>query len=128
VAGVLAVVDELFFGAKILETAQRLQVPLGLIQSAGELLSAARAVRPALIIFDLNAQACRPLETLRQLKADPDLRDIPTLGFFSHVQHDLKVAAAEAGCDRILPRSAFTATLPEILRAHSDPKLARPPR
>jgi len=121
VGRVLAAVEDLFFGAKILETAQRLQVPLGLARTPDELITAARADRPALIILDLNAQACRPLETLRQLKADPDLRDIPTLGFFSHVQHDLKVAAAEAGCDRILPRSAFAATLPEILRAHTTP-------
>jgi DNA-binding NarL/FixJ family response regulator len=121
VARVLAAVEDLFFGAKILETAQRLQVPLGLVCSADALLAAARADRPALIIFDLNAQSCRPLDTLRRLQAAPDLGDIPTLGFFSHVQHDLKVAAAEAGCDRILPRSAFTATLPEILREHAAP-------
>lgn len=119
-ARVLAAVDDLFFGAKILETAQRLQVPLGLARSPDELLTAARADRPALIIFDLNAQGCQPLETLRLLKADPDLRDIPTLGFFSHVQQDLKAAAVEAACDRILPRSAFAATLPEILRSHAS--------
>ena len=120
-ARVLAAVEDLFFGAKILETAQRLQVPLGLVRSPDDLLTAARAERPALIIFDLNAQACQPLDTLRRLQADPDLQDIPTLGFFSHVQHDLKVAAAEAGCDRILPRSAFTATLPDLLRQHATP-------
>jgi CheY-like chemotaxis protein len=121
VARVLAAIEDLFFGAKILETAQRLQVPLGLVRSPVELIAAARADRPALIIFDLNAEACRPLEALRQLRADPDLRDIPTLGFFSHVQHDLKTAAAEAGCDRVLPRSAFTATLPDILHPHTLP-------
>jgi hypothetical protein len=41
------------------------------------------------------------------------------LGFFSHVHRDLKAAAAEAGCDEVLPRSTFTAQLPEILRQYA---------
>jgi hypothetical protein len=43
------------------------------------------------------------------------------LGFYSHVQHELKLAAVEAGCDRILARSAFTAQLPDILRPYAIP-------
>lgn len=118
-ASVIAAVDDLFFGAKILETAQRLRVPLILVRTPEELTAQARAGHPALVILDLNAQNCRPLEAIRQVKADPDLKDTPVLGFFSHVQHELKRAAQEAGCDRILPRSAFTAQLPEILRPHA---------
>ncbi len=118
-ARVLAAVDDLFFGAKILETAQQLKVPLALVRSPEELEERARAVHPVLLIIDLNAEGCRPLEAIRRVKGDPDLKDIPLLGFFSHVQHDLKVAAAEAGCDRILARSAFTAQLPEILRPYA---------
>jgi phosphoketolase len=43
------------------------------------------------------------------------MRGIPTVGFLSHVQKDLAVAAREAGCDRIVARSAFTRDLPRIL-------------
>lgn len=116
---VLAAVDDLFFWAKILETAERLNVPLALVRSPGELVEKARACRPALVIVDLNAEGCRPLEALRQVKADPELKDTPVLGFYSHVQHELKASAAEAGCDRILARSAFTAELPDILRPYA---------
>jgi CheY-like chemotaxis protein len=121
VAGVIAAVDDLFFGAKILETARQLDVSLSLVRSPEELTTRARASRPALVIFDLHAESCRPLETIRLLKADPDLKDLPVLGFFSHVQEDLKTAAAQAGCDQILPRSTFTAQLPDILRAYASP-------
>ena len=117
--GVIAAVDDLFFWAKILETAQRLNVPLALVRSPEELAEKARATHPALVIFDLNAEGCRPVEAIRQVKADPDLQGTIALGFFSHVQHELKIAAAEAGCDRILARSAFTAQLPEILRPYA---------
>jgi CheY-like chemotaxis protein len=117
VASVIAALDDLFFGAKIQETAQHLNVSLALARSPEELAAQARACRPSLVIFDLNAEKCRPLDAIRQVKADPDLKDTPTLGFFSHVQHELKAAAA--GCDRIMARSAFTAHLPEILRPYA---------
>ncbi len=118
---VIAVVDDLFFGAKILETAERLNVPLRLVRSPEELETLARACRPALLIFDLNAETCQPLQAIRRVKADPELKDMPTLGFFSHVQQDLRAAATEAGCDRIMARSAFTTQLPDILRAYATP-------
>jgi len=119
-ASVIAVVDDLFFCAKILETARQLNVQLALVRSPEELAAKARSVRPALVIFDLNAEGCRPLEGIRLVKASPELKDTPALGFFSHVQHELKAAAEEAGCDRIMARSAFTAQLPEILRPYAN--------
>jgi hypothetical protein len=35
------------------------------------------------------------------------------------MQHDLKAAAAEAGCNRVMARSAFTVELPDILRPYA---------
>ncbi|OGB92530.1 MAG: hypothetical protein A2Z31_05595 [candidate division NC10 bacterium RBG_16_65_8] len=115
-AGIVAAVDDLFFGAKLRETARGLGVPLVLVSSSQEVAAAVRERRPALLIVDLQSDAGRPLETIRAIKADPDLRGTPVLGYFSHVRDDLKAAAAEAGCDELLPRSAFSARLPEILR------------
>jgi CheY-like chemotaxis protein len=120
VTSVIAVVDDLFFGAKILETAERLNVSLRLVRSADELEAQARVCRPALLIFDLNAEGCQPLQAIRRVKANPELKDTPALAFFSHVQQELKAAATEAGCDRIMARSAFTAGLPDILRPYAS--------
>jgi CheY-like chemotaxis protein len=75
-----------------------------------------REHRPALVILDLQSETCRPLEAIRAIKSDPDLRTTPVLGYYAHVRDDLKVAAAEAGCDDVLPRSALSSRLPEILR------------
>jgi hypothetical protein len=44
------------------------------------------------------------------------------MAFFSHVQVELQRAAQEAGCDQILPRSQFTATLPQLLRQAASSK------
>jgi hypothetical protein len=40
------------------------------------------------------------------------------VGFVSHVQGDLKVKALDAGCDAVMPRSAFSQNLPQLLRRH----------
>jgi len=40
------------------------------------------------------------------------------LGFLSHIQGELKMKAQEAGCDMVVPRSAFSQNLPQILRRH----------
>jgi len=116
VAGVVAVVDDLFFGAKLQETARRLEIPLVLLRTSQDVPATVRERRPALVIVDLQSETCAPLEVIRGIKTDPDLRATPVLGYAAHVRDDLKTAAAEAGCDEVLPRSAFSARLPDILR------------
>jgi CheY-like chemotaxis protein len=116
---ILAAVDDLMFKVKILETAKQVGVRVGTASTAQDALARARAERPALIILDLHSQACAPDEVLKALKADPDLRAIPVLGYFSHVHPDVAERARQAGCDRVLPRSAFSATLPDLLRPYA---------
>ncbi|HTU03323.1 MAG TPA: hypothetical protein VMG58_15955 [Candidatus Sulfotelmatobacter sp.] len=119
---VIAAVDDLFFGARIQETARRLGVPFRLVGSAEEAAALARAAAPALLIVDLNAAAGRPLDAVRGLRTDPAVQGMTILGFCSHVQQELRAAAAEAGCDRVLARSAFTAELPELLCPYGEAK------
>ena len=115
---VLAVVNDLFFSAKINEAAKRAGVSLQYVTTGKDLLEKAKS-HPALIIFDLNFDAARPLELIQQLKQDAALKDIRLLGYLSHVQEDLKLAAQQTGCDTVLPRSAFSMHLVEILSSHS---------
>jgi len=82
---------------------------------AEALLDAARSDQPSLIICDLHGQRIDPIELAKQLKADEQLRSIPLLGFFSHVQIELQRQAEEAGFDRVLPRSVFTRSLSQLL-------------
>ena len=112
---VLAVVDDLFFASKIRGTAEQIGVTVTFARKADAILDLARRDRPALIIFDLNSDRIEPAALARQLKADEQLRSIPLLGFFSHVQTELQHQAEEAGIDRVIPRSAFTKHLSEIL-------------
>jgi CheY-like chemotaxis protein len=112
---ILAAVDDLMFKVKILETAKQVGVQVATASTAADALARARAERPRLIILDLHSAPCAPLEVLKALKADPDLKSIPTLGYYSHVQEEVGRSALEAGCDQVLPRSAFSAKLADLL-------------
>jgi CheY-like chemotaxis protein len=112
---VLAAVDDIFFSAKIEEVAKRVGVRLIQALDAGQLSEKLAATTPELIILDLNSRACSPLDAIRRIKSDPKFTGTPVLGFFSHVQVELEQAALQAGCDRVIPRSKFSANLPEIL-------------
>jgi CheY-like chemotaxis protein len=113
---VLAGIDDLFFLAKVRSTARALGIRLMEASDPQELIASLEATRPDLIILDLNCAACRPLEFIERIKHDPQHKIVPIVGFLSHVQVQLERAASQAGCDRVLPRSEFSAGLAEILQ------------
>jgi PleD family two-component response regulator len=112
---VLAAVEDLLFRSKISETASTLGIEAAFPRSPKKLLEALRESPPDLLILDLNSARFEPLALLQTMKSEEATRDVPTVGFLSHVQKDLAVAAREAGCDRVVARSAFTRDLPRIL-------------
>ena len=118
---VIAAVDDMFFASKIRAVAEHLGVKVSFVRSADEALEAALVGAPILIIADLHAQRCDPFALAEQLKSDETLRTVPLLGFFSHVQTELQRRAQQAGYDRVMPRSAFTKNLPEILGQAGSP-------
>lgn len=117
---VVAAVEDLLFKSKISETANTLGVEALFPRSPKKLIEQASSSPPDLLVLDLNSARYEPLSLLREIKSDQALRDVPVVGFLSHVQKDLAVAARELGCDRVMARSAFTKTLPEVLSGDSD--------
>ena len=116
---VLAVVEDLFFTVKINEAAKRAGLGITFVKSEVDALEHARQ-QPALIIVDINFQGVDPLNLIRKLKADDQTKRINLIGYLSHVQGELKLQAQQAGCDMVMPRSAFSQNLPQILRRHSS--------
>lgn len=115
-ASVVAVVDDLFFVSKLVETARQMGVPLETVRAADFRSETLRSAKPAVAIFDLNAISADAVELIRQLKSDGELKEIPVVAFLSHVQVELQRAAEAAGADQVLPRSKFTVNLADILR------------
>jgi CheY-like chemotaxis protein len=116
-------IEDLFFNAKITETARKLGVKVAFIKSdnkdaIAELTSHEdEGDRPGLIVFDLNNANVKPLTLIPKLKAKLK-RSTSIIGFLSHLQGDLKAKAVEAGCDTVMPRSAFSQNLPNLLRRY----------
>ena len=116
---VISVVDDMFFASKIRAVAEAAGVEISFPRSLEAVVSKARETKPGLILVDLHNQRIDPIALARELKADEELRDIRLLGFFSHVQAELKMNALSAGFDQVIPRSVFARDLPEILAADS---------
>jgi CheY-like chemotaxis protein len=116
---VLAVLEDLFFTVKINEAAKRAGLLITFVKSEHDVLEQAKT-QPALIIMDINFQGIDPLSLIRKLKADEQTKGINLIGYLSHVQGELKLQAQEAGCDMVMPRSAFSQNLPQILKRHSS--------
>jgi len=119
VAEVLAFVDDLFFQAKIAETARQLKIELCTCSTSGALLAELAKATPMLVVVDLNSRS-EALESIVQMrKAAPE---IPVVAFLSHVQTELAEKARAAGCREVVPRSIFTRDLATILaRVKSEP-------
>ncbi|MFZ0962528.1 MAG: response regulator [Terriglobia bacterium] len=114
-ATIVALVNDLFFLAKIQETAKALGIAVVTGNIRGGPAAIAEA-QPRAVFLDLNARAFSAIEWVRALKADPATRPIRIVGFVSHVEEQLISAARAAGCDSVMARSAFTQQLPSLLR------------
>lgn len=122
-ARIFAFIDDLFFLAKIQETARKINVKVEFVKTDKELQEkmGQNGDKPSLIIFDLNNAGAKPLTTIPKLKSKLK-KGTNIIGFVSHVQGDLKMKAQEAGCDMVLPRSAFSQNLAQLLRRHGAPE------
>jgi CheY-like chemotaxis protein len=120
---IFAFVDDLFFLAKIQETARKMNVKVEFVKTDKELqekMGQNGGDKPSLIIFDLNNAGAKPLTMIPKLKSKLK-KGTNIIGFVSHVQGELKMKAQEAGCDMVLPRSAFSQNLAQLLRRHGAP-------
>jgi len=117
---VLAAVSDLFFSVKLADAAKRAGLSLEFVKEPKDLLEKAAALKPSLIVFDLNFEALQPLKLIGKLKGKAETKGISLIGYLSHIQAELKQQAHEAGCDMVLARSAFSQNLPMIFKRHSS--------
>jgi hypothetical protein len=92
-------IEDLFFLAKIQEAARKVGVKVGFVKADKDIVSRLADV---------------PEGSLKSKMK----RGTSVIGFLSHLQGDLKAKAMEAGCDMVMPKSAFSQNLPNLLRRH----------
>ena len=108
---VVACVEDLFFRSKIDATGRHLNVPVRFTDRAGFQQACAEPGTAAALV-ELSSSAVESIRALREANAT---RDLPVVGFLSHVDRELAAAAEAAGTTRVLPRSQFSETLPDLL-------------
>jgi CheY-like chemotaxis protein len=115
-------IEDMFFLAKIQETARKLGVKVEFVKGGdkdwvAKLTDLPETERPKLLVFDLNNLNAKPLTLIPKFKAKLK-KATSIVGFLNHLQGELKAKAIEAGCDTVMPRSAFSQTLPNLLRRY----------
>jgi DNA-binding NarL/FixJ family response regulator len=110
----LLLCDDLIFTSRIVGTARALGLVLHSRKDVASLLSLANAEQPSCVIVDLQAPGLDLPALLTRLKEV--CQGMPrVVGYGSHVEAATLRAARQAGCDPVLPRSAFVESLAEDL-------------
>jgi DNA-binding NarL/FixJ family response regulator len=109
----VAVVGDLFFRSRIQQTAQAIGVQLAFATTEPMLEEALAVGGVGLVIVDLGAKTFDAVGAIAITKKTPGVR---CLAFVSHVDEEAQRRAREAGCDEVMPKSAFTRDLASILR------------
>ena len=113
---IVAAVDDMFFASKIRATSESLGVDVKFVRTLEQLSAAATETKPDLIVVDLHTQTIDVVALAEMVRANEELRTVPLMGFFSHVEVELQRAAIEAGYDQVIPRSVFSRDLATILK------------
>jgi hypothetical protein len=115
-------IEDLFVLAKITETAKKIGVKVEFVKGSDKevitrIMDAPEEERARLLVFDLNNANAKPMTVIPKFKAKFK-KAVSIIGFLSHLQGDLKIKATDAGCDTVMPRSAFSQSLPVLLRRY----------
>ena len=81
------------------------------VEAAEQAFAAIKEDRPQLILLDLELPGKDSLALVRQLKADPDMRDIHIVAVTCYAEQYPKAAALAAGCDAYLLKPINTREL-----------------
>lgn len=123
---VLAVLDDLLFTSKIRSAATAAGQRVVFVRKREAVMPAVREHAPMLVIFDLDRDALDATGLIAEIRSSSELADVRLVAFASHVHEDRIARARRAGCDAVLARSAFVASLPDILAG--QPLGSAPPR
>jgi CheY-like chemotaxis protein len=113
---VYALVADLFFSARIRETAAQLGVACETFRDPAALVARAAAAPPRLVVVDMNLKTGDAPGCVKALKDDPGTRDIPVVGYLFDAHEELIRAARAVGCDQVVSRGGLTKKLPDLLR------------
>ncbi len=111
----LLISNDLFFTSKVTSTAEALGLRVRVAASASQAKTWIDDNNPRVVLVDLNAGVAAGSDAIKTYRAALS-EGARLVAFGSHVDTDALAAATAAGCDEVMPRSKFSAGLPENLR------------
>ena len=93
------------------------------VQTAGDAEEALRlvsALRPRMILMDIQLPGIDGLELTRRLKADPQTREITILGLTAYAMKGDEERILAAGCDGYIAKPIDTRTLPQVIERYLE--------
>ncbi len=121
---VVVLADDLFWKTKIDHAAKSAQAPAVFISDPKELVKAAEKGKTALVLVDLALRS-DPFPAIESLRKGSKTKGIHVVGWFEHVRKDLEKKGTASGCDEVLPRSAFSQKLADLIMTHALPGATR---
>ena len=110
----LLISPDLFFTSKVTGTAQALGLQVDAVDDVASAALRLQAGGVGCVLLDLAAPRVSVTDLLAAMPASAR---VPVIAFGSHVNTELLESARAAGAE-VMPRSQFSATLPEILRQY----------
>jgi CheY-like chemotaxis protein len=92
-----------------------------------EAIELAKRIRPGVIVMDLSMPVMDGWEATRELKAQPETRDIPVLAITAYGHEDAHRRALEAGCAEVMIKPVDPQRLEERIRHYCEPPPSLPP-
>jgi CheY-like chemotaxis protein len=102
-ARIAALIPDLLFGSKVQSALQTAGHEVDLI--TGELEAWDEVGGIDLLVIDLTSPDVNGVELFDTLATGGELHDVRSLGFFAHVEPEVRERALQAGFDLVVPRS-----------------------
>lgn len=110
--------EDLLFLSRIREAARPRGLEVLVVRRAADLRQAVTS-GGLLVLVDADSDRVPWAEAVRALREAGTPADLSIVAFLSHVDAARATAAREAGCHRVLARSAFVQELPRLVDAAS---------
>jgi DNA-binding response OmpR family regulator len=112
---VLAVVSDLLLRQKVVEGLRAAGYDAQVAGGPSVMRDKLAAQRPVAMLIDLENRGTDVVEMIADLKAGDATSDIPLLGFFGHVNVDIRTRALAAGCDKVATRGEVASRLDRLM-------------
>ena len=107
---------DLIFSTKVTGTARALGLEIAVAADVEKASELCRGEPPGCVFIDLGIPGLEISSVVSRLRSAAGTA--PTVAYGSHVDKAWLDQARAAGCDEVLPRSKFSAELPDLLRRY----------